>query len=292
MKLSLLEYFKLTGKPLLLDGANGSLIEQLGGKIDKYLWSSLSNLTNPDIVCDVHKNYIKSGANIITTNTFRTNPAAYNKSGLNIIDYENFVKISVNLAKKSVLNNNVFIAGSNSPAEDCYKKERDLNSHQLEYNHKKHIELLWNNGVDFILNETQSHFDEISIICKFCHSAKIPYVISLYFNENLTILSGETLKEIIDYIMVYAPIAISFNCISSKIFKKVKPQLYADLLNGFYFNCGEDNSSNKIKCIVTEETYTKIAKKFINKNTMFLGACCGSNYKHIIKLRELIDESY
>ncbi len=291
MKLSLVDNFKLIGKPYILDGANGSLIEQLGGKIDKYLWSSLSNLTNPKIVSEVHQNYIKSGAQIITTNTFRTNPAAFIMANLDY-DYEKFVKVSVNLAKDSVLEKNIYIAGSNSPAEDCYKIKRDLNKNKLEYNHKKHIELLWHNGVDFILNETQSHLDEIEIICNFCHSSKIPYVISLFLDEKLNLLSGESITDIIDYVKSYKPIAISFNCIGSDLYKKIRPDTYDDYLFGFYFNCGEKNKLNNIKCAVTEQEYKKIVKEFIKNNTLFLGACCGSNYNHIIKLRELIDESY
>lgn len=148
------------GRPLLLDGAIGTYLLQKNLNPDPNLWQSIHNIKHPKIVKSVYEEYIDAGTDIITTNTFRTNPAAVKNFNPGITNYE-FVKLSVDIAIQAKRNLNIIIAGSNAPAEDCYQRHRTLTLLDLEYNHKKHIEMLWNSGVDFILNETFSHWDEI-----------------------------------------------------------------------------------------------------------------------------------
>ena len=182
---------------LILDGAMGSLLHQKGIIPHKTLWTSIANLTHKDLVKNIHKEYIDAGADIITTNTFRTFPVAVKNTNYTSKD---LVNSAISLAKEVIKNKKILLAGSNPPAEDSYQKERNITLSDLEYNHKKHIELLYENGVDFILNETQSHLDEINIIARFCYSNKIPFIISLFLDEELKVLSGEPLGEIIGLI--------------------------------------------------------------------------------------------
>ncbi len=44
-----------------------------------------------------------------------------------------------------------------------------------------HIDALMENGCDFIMNETQSHFDEIKFIAKYCGQNNIPFVMNFFF---------------------------------------------------------------------------------------------------------------
>lgn len=288
---NILEFQKKINRPLILDGALGSLIQQSTRKVDKYLWSSIYNITNPQLVKSIHKEYLDAGAEIITTNTFRTNPVACELSNYDI-NIKDFVKVSVDLVKAIIDKEGIFIAGSNAPAEDCYQINRTISLTKLEYNHKKHIELLYENGVDFILNETQSHYDEINIICKFCNQNKIPFIISLYSNDGKTILSGESLEKIIPEIISYEPVAISFNCISVNIFNKIDNTIYNYYKNGFYLNMGDENREGQFNNLLTPSEYKLYAKQFLNNNTLFVGACCGSTPLHIINIRDLINEIY
>jgi len=285
--IDILEYFANADKPLILDGAMGSLIEQRGYNLDQFLWASLINLNNPEIIVNLHHEYIKAGCNIITTNTFRTNPISL-KYADKFIDYEDFVKKSVKLSKSVAVKYNVLLAGSNPPAEDCYQKNRTLSLKELEQNHHNHISSLFSNGVDFILNETQSHWDEIELISKYCTNQSIPYVISLYFDSELNILSGESLMDVIKMIRSYNPIIICFNCINQNIFAKCLDKLILDFDWGFYLNCGEINNLNRnIKCELEPESYIEIIKSSLNLGPKLIGACCGSNPMHIKRISNL-----
>ena len=276
-------------KPLILDGAMGSLLQQNGLESSGPSWMTEVNQKNPEKIVQIHNEYIDAGADIITTNTFRTNPAVFNESEVrNVSDY---VKNAVKLAKESVGNSSIIIAGSNPPAEDCYQSERRLNNKKLELNHHNHIDLLIDSGVDFILNETFSHLDEIMLVCEYCSAKNIPYIISLYLNDELCLLSGETLEEVLSLIKEHKPLAIGLNCISPEHFDKAFKQMDINYNWGFYLNCGfDEHNADDITCGVSPKNYGEIIKKYFNYKPSFIGACCGSSPEHIKTIKRILDE--
>lgn len=273
-------------RPLILDGAMGSLLQESGVPSKKKVWMTLANTDYPSEVLRIHKAYIEAGADIITTNTFRTNPAAL--SDLSDKTQLELITSAVRLAMEARAYMPVFIAGSNAPAEDCYQKDRTLAYNKLEYNHHKHISLLIDNGVDFILNETQSHFDEIKIICRYCSKNSIPFVLSIYLDENLTLLSGENLQEVIKFVTEHEPLAVGLNCISPAQFNAIEKRF--DYNWGFYLNCGSGNPEDTvIQCGFSPEDYVNLVKDSLKYSPSFIGSCCGSNPVHIKKIKEYLD---
>ncbi len=282
-------YAKRICRPLILDGAIGSMLQQKGFTAHPDLWMSKLNITNPNIIFDIHKDYISAGADIITTNTFRTNPAAFEGAGYPFDS--KYVIEAVKTAKCASENSKVIIAGSNPPAEDCYQRERKISNKLLKINHSSHIDLLIDNGVDFILNETQSHFDEIKIICEHCSGNNIPYIVSFYFDENLTIFSGEQVNYIVEYTVDHNPLAIGFNCIAPIIFNMMLRNTAPKGNWGFYLNCGSGNPQNEIiKCGVDPTEYAEIVDEAIKYEPSFVGACCGSNPNHINEIKKIYDK--
>ena len=274
-------------KPLILDGAMGSYLQEKGFVPNDVSWMTSINQSNPEVIIQIHKEYIGAGADIITTNTFRTNPTSINGTKK---DVKSYVKQAVHLAIEASKDHNVYIAGSNAPAEDCYQKTRKLSYKKLEINHKHHIDLLINNGVHFILNETQSHFDEIQIMCEYCSKNDIPFIISLYIEEPLNILSGESMNSVIMYVSDHNPLAIGFNCISAKLFNKVREQGHSLSNWGFYLNCGSGNIRDKlITCGISPEEYLETVNESLTKHPSFVGSCCGSSPQHTKKIKELLD---
>jgi homocysteine S-methyltransferase len=293
---------KRINRPLILDGAMGSLLLHKNIKSRGSLWMSYANIENPDAVLSIHKDYIKAGADIITTNTFRTNPGAVEKKyGLSV---SSMVRAGVQIALKAAKDLPVFIAGSNAPAEDCYQVERKISGRKLIKNHHTHIDLLYSNGCNFILNETQSHFDEIKIICEYCSKNDMPYIISIFSNDNLKILSGERIKDVVNFVKDYNPLAISFNCILPATFQKIFKNVDFDFNWGFYLNClpspkrnigfaqagGSSNYTDKvIECGLPPINFGKYITKTLSKKPSFIGACCGSSPAHIRQIKKILD---
>ena len=279
---------KRINRPLLLDGAMGSLLQQKGVKPHEYLWMSIANITHSDLVTEIHKDYINAGADIITTNTFNTNPTDTKENKKYSSD--KLVKRAVRCAKNAVANMPVLIAGSNAPAEDCYQAERTVSKRELEQNHKKHIDLLMENGVHFILNETHSHFDEIFIISNYCDKRNIPYAISLFFTDNLKLLSGEKLSEILRFLNDSNALAVGFNCILPSTMDKAKNKITFPENWGLYLNCGDGSFTDvDIKCGVSPEIYSDIIKEYLRYSPSYIGSCCGSSPEHIKEIKKILD---
>jgi homocysteine S-methyltransferase len=282
-------------RPLILDGAMGSLLQQYGVPRDEYLWMSLANITHPDTVTLVHRKYIDAGADIITTNTFRTNPTAIkeyvsNKNGYNI-EANSFIERSVELAKKAVLGSPILIAGSNAPAEDCYQIESKLSLEEYYNNHEFHIRQLFQNHCHFILNETQSHYSEIEIVSSICAKEKIPFVISIFFDEEFRLLSGEKFSEVINKILEYEPLAIGFNCIRPETFLSFIKGRELNFNWGVYMNCGSgDYNDDIIIPGITPDEYKGIIKEVIKYKPSFIGGCCGTTPDHVKKIKDIFDE--
>ena len=295
----MIEFPPQNSQTLLLDGAIGTAIIERTHSYDHNLWTSGFNLTDSEIVKSVHLSYLEAGADIITTNTFRTNYTAFIQSGIKI-SYSDFVKAGVKpaldtkekfLSTAGIVAKTIIIAGSNSPAEDCYQKDRTLSPGETKTNHEMHIMELMNSGVDIILNETHSHLDEIEIICGVCEQLHAPYIISLYLDDNLSLLSGESIEVALEMLSRYSPNLICFNCISPLQFSKLLKRINLPVNWGYYLNCGIGNLENGIiECSINEDEYQRIAEDSLKYNPKLIGGCCGSNYKHIKSLRKLLDE--
>lgn len=292
-RIDILEKYNSLDRPLILDGAMGSLLQQKNIPLHKSLWASIVNITYPEIIIKIHKEYINAGAEILTSNTFRTNPNAVRQSNINITD-EEFIRCGVQLAIDSTESENgLIIAGSNAPAEDCYQAERLLAYNKLDYNHKLHIEQLWEDGCDIIWNETQSHWDELKIICTFCSENSYPFVVNLYFNNELNLLSGEPLSEAVSFITDFSPKGIGFNCIKPQMLKKYFENNIPPKNWGFYFNCSSGIVSDElIQCDLDPQKYAEEIKPLLKMNPIYVGSCCGSNPSHTRAIKELFNELY
>lgn len=289
---SLTAYKEIIKRPLILDGAIGSQLQMSGAKLHPHLWASFINITDPEVIIQLHMEYVEAGADIITTNTFRTNPIAYHKSKLSISNFE-FVNSSVQLAQSaSKYNDTIIIAGSNPPAEDSYQRDRTIPYSDIVKNHHDHIEMLWESGVDFILNETKSPMDEIQVICEFCSKHSIPFTMSLLITEGQRIFSGESFSHVIESISEHNPIAISINCIFPNIYRKLFAEYSFKYPWGFYLNCGASYyTDDQIVIGISPLDYAKMVFENVNENLLFVGHCCGSSSIHTKVLKDYFDSA-
>ena len=68
---------------VFLDGGMGTMIQSTG--VDAGHIPELLNITNPDIIKDIHRSYIESGSDIVYANTFGANSYKLKDSGLSLI---------------------------------------------------------------------------------------------------------------------------------------------------------------------------------------------------------------
>ncbi|MBL8895744.1 MAG: homocysteine S-methyltransferase family protein, partial [Rhizobiales bacterium] len=89
-----------TGRLILLDGGTGTDIQARGVPMDSDTWCAEVNLTHPDVVREVHSDYIRAGAEVITANTYATSPLLFNSLGRDA-DVVKIDKAAVKIAREA-----------------------------------------------------------------------------------------------------------------------------------------------------------------------------------------------
>jgi methionine synthase I (cobalamin-dependent) len=157
---------------IVLDGANGSEIARLGGAMDAAAWCGVANKTHPEVVRQVHEEYIRAGADIVTTNTFASSRHVLAGAGL----ADETVSINtkaVELAREAMNNvapdrpvaiagsmscNRAWIPGTVSPDP----RFRPTPAQEAD-NYRELAQTLASAGVDLLLMEMMRDIDRASL---------------------------------------------------------------------------------------------------------------------------------
>lgn len=164
---------KLSNKEIIvLDGATGSEIARLGAAMNSSAWCGVANKTHPDIVRQVHEEYIRAGADVVTANTFSTSRHVLASAGL----ADETVSINaraVELAREAVHNVSperpIAVAGSMSNMRawipgTVSPDPRFLPTPEEEFNNYQEVaQTLAKSGVDLILMEMMTDIDRSSL---------------------------------------------------------------------------------------------------------------------------------
>jgi S-methylmethionine-dependent homocysteine/selenocysteine methylase len=285
---------KRDSPPLLLDGAMGTELKRKGASIGMPLWSAEALIDMPNLVTEVHESYIRAGADIITTNTFRTQESVLEKVE---VGYKSafYTKLACSCALKAIDKTDardVFIAGSMAPLEECYDPDAMLDEETMRKTHGKHAKALVSGGVDFILIETMNNIDEARIALKAARRYTKDVMISFVCRDR-ELLSGERLSEAVESIRRLKPTAILLNCAPAEITTENLRFLkeLTEIPIGAYANGKAVMGSlwDHSKGYSISE-FASFAKKWIDHGARVVGGCCGTGPEHTAEMRRMIDD--
>lgn len=269
---------KFENKLFLLDGPMGTELSRRGSDTTLPLWSARSLLNEPDLVLQIHQDYIKAGADIITTNTFRTSQWTLQKAGLSTTKAKELTKLAVSLAKEARgKSGNCFIAGSIAPLEDCYSPQLVPANDILSNEHPKLISDLAEAGVDIFLIETMNSFKESKIAFECTKDyPDIPVIVSFTCDDQGHILNGDSWNEVTTFFKDKVDI-LSVNCssflgTSRAIHKLLKLQVSNW---GVYPNFGTLNGQNWSPNVNSDSIHAAI-HEWISLGPKLIGTCCGA----------------
>lgn len=275
-------------KPLILDGAMGTELSRRGFPIDLPLWSAKCVLDHSEAIQKIHEDYIHIGADIITTCTFRTDSRTFKKAELSADDARSATVKAVRIAKSSVdtvkPDRQIWIAGSMSTLEDCYRPELAPNSETARKEHREKAAWLAEAGVDFILIETMNSFTEAIATSTSAIETGLPVITSFILNQYGKILNDDDLFEACSELKALGVNGISVNCTHHSIITSVLNRLVGiGLPVCVYPNAGvyDDKDGWKNDPLFTPESYSKIASDWIRKGVRIVGGCCGTSPEHI-----------
>jgi len=319
-KLHLIEDILKT-RILVLDGAMGTMIQRYKLSEEDYRGSRFVNyhmplkgnndllvLTQPEIIREIHEEYLLAGADIIETNTFNAQAISLADYNMESLAYEinlEASKIAKQAAEKfSTENKPRFVAGSVGPSNKSLSLPNDLNNPELrsigfaEMSEAYAVQIrgLIDGGVDVLLVETI--FDTLNAkSCLFAISQvfaekkiSIPVMISVTISDNTgRTLSGQTIEAFVNSVSHFDYLSLGLNCALGA--EKIKPYLrelssLSKNLVSVYPNAGLPDQYGAYKETAAE--MTEIVKTFIDEGLVnIIGGCCGTTPEHIRLFSEI-----
>ena len=283
---------------LILDGATGTELNRRGVDTGLPLWSAnaLMNDRGAQILQNIHEDYLRAGADIITANTFRIHRRALAPSGNADRAFE-LTQRAVQIARaagaseRSRSDKPVYVAGSISTLEDCYRPDLVPPDDELRAEHSERIHHLVDTEVDLILIETINSIREAHIVAKLATVTGTPVVVSFVCNRDGKILSGETLAQAAEELLPLGVCALGVNCGPTPYLAKPLAELQAVCGQDFpliaYGNIGYADEKNGWINTDSEDpqAYCGHAVRWPAK---IIGGCCGTKPEHISKLNSVL----
>lgn len=315
---------RLQKEILFLDGAMGTMVQlhklteaQYRGEIFKNHSHDLKGnndllvLTQPDIIKNIHREYLEAGAHIIETNTFNGTSIAQKDYGLEHIVYDLNVT-AARLAREAVQEytqknpgKRCYVAGALGPTNRTASISPDVN--RPEYRAVTFDELveayyeqakgLVDGGADILLPETT--FDTLNLkACLFAiqkleidRQYKWPLMISVTITDlSGRTLTGQTVEAFWNSVRHSKPLSVGINCALGA--KEMQPYIHelaqvADCYISCYPNAGLPNPLSPTGYDETPESLAFYLSQYVQLGLInIVGGCCGTTPKHIQKIAE------
>ena len=143
-------------RSLILDGAMGTELQSRGVPMDDLMWSASALETDLKVVRQIHEDYIRSGADVIITNTFATSRSVLTAAGKanRFRDFnQSAVEVALEARKASGREQQVLVAGSISSFFAGLVKDMKPNHTRMATDYHEQAMLLAESGVDLIVLE-------------------------------------------------------------------------------------------------------------------------------------------
>ncbi len=317
----------LQHRHLILDGGMGTMIQ--GYKLGEQDFrnpallshkallkgnNDLLSITRPDVVREIHAQYLRAGSDVIETNTFSSTSIAQADYGLESLVAE-MNRASVRVAKEAIAqikaeqpSRRFFIAGAIGPTNRTASLSPDVNNpayravtfSQLEQSYFEQALVLAQEGADILLVETI--FDTLNAKaavkaierCFEVTGVRLPVMISVTITDQSgRTLSGQTAKAFWCSIQHAQPLSIGINCALGA--HEMRPYLrelaaIADCFISCYPNAGLPNPLSETGYDETPSDTARALGEIADEQMLnIVGGCCGTTPEHISAIRARVE---
>lgn len=296
---------QLQQRPLLCDGAMGSLLYARGVTYEQ-CFDEL-NLTQPELVQSIHREYISAGAQIIETNTFGANRTRLESHNLEDRVREiNFRAVRLALEAREVCGRPVFIAGAVGPSGRPLQAPDEHRLSELRAIFREQIEALQEAGAELVILETFSSLAELrQAVLAAQEVGGLPIVAQMSFDEDSHTLAGQSAARVTAVLTDLGVDVMGANCsvgpaatldalqemiaqTKELALSSSRPQLFSAQPNaGLPTRIG-----NRFFYMATADYFADYALRFAQAGVQLIGGCCGTTPHHIAAMRKALDEHY
>lgn len=299
-------------KAIIIDGALGTQIQKNGYDVNDSLWSAKYLDENPEVIKEVHIQYLEIGADIIITSSYQASIEGFIKKGFSKEKAYELIRLSINIAKDSrdefwnSLDNKQnrikpLVAASIGPygaylADGSeYTGKYGISSKELKEFHKNRLEIILSCKPDLLAIETMPLLDEVKIIVELLKGfEEIPSWITFSAkNENIT-NANDDIKECMKYLENQKHIsAVGINCTA--------PQYIPVLIKNISSVCSKPivvypnggsvyNPITKFweKGEISPKEYAKLAHLWYQSGARLIGGCCLTSPDEIKEIRNIL----
>lgn len=312
---------------MILDGAMGTMIQKYKLTEEDYRGTRFADLTlaqkgnndllcltQPNIIKEIHREYVEAGADIFTTNTFNANAISMEDYGVSRLVREinlAAVKLARELIdeyKETAPERLVLVAGSIGPTNKTASMSPDVSDPAYRAIHytdlytayKEQVEALVDGGIDLILFETvfdtlnaKAGLEAAEAVMKE-KGVDVPIMLSVTLaGQGGRTLSGQTLAAFLASIQHINLATIGLNCSFGAA--EIKPYLEKlSRMAPYYISChpnaGLPNSLGGYD--ETPETMAAHVRPFVEEQLVnIIGGCCGTTPEHIAQYAALIKDA-
>lgn len=272
-----------------LDGGMGTLLQKSGlqpGELPER-W----NISHPEVIREIHKNYYDSGSNVVNTNTFGANTLKFSINELDEIICH-AVKNADEARKASSGEQEKFIALDVGPTGKLLKPLGDLDFEDAVKIFAETIRLGVKYGVDLITIETMNDsYETKAAVLAAKENSDLPIIVTNAYGENGRLMTGANPAVMAAMLEGMGVDAIGANCsLGPKQLMDVMDELlkYCSVPVAFKPNAGLPKSDGKVTYYdVDADEFAQDIKLSVENGVRIVGGCCGTTPEYIKKVCEL-----
>ena len=280
------------GKELLFfDGGMGTLLQEKGLKPGELpeMW----NITHPEEIQGIHRQYMESGSDIILTNTFGANAVKFHRESCSL---EKIVNAAVSNVKEAAAQcgrkDSVYTALDVGPTGKLLKPMGDLDF-ESAYEAFREVMILGEKaGADLIHIETMSDTYELkAAVLAAKENTSLPVFATAIFDERGKLLTGADVPAVVALLEGLRVDAVGINCgMGPEQMLPVLEQMlkYTSLPVIVKPNAGlpKQRDGQTVYDVVPDE-FAGVMKRIVEMGASAVGGCCGTTPEHIRAMTEL-----
>lgn len=267
--------------PLVFDGGIGTRLYERGIYVNKSF--DQANLSRPDLVEAVHREYLEAGADVLTTNTFSSNRIKLARHGLEDCT-EQINRAGVALALK-VAGEDAYVAGSIGPTGQTPTMLTDKELVEIREAFREQARALASAGAELIILETFRQMSEIRLALEAVKEVtSLPVVAQMSFDGERRTGDGAAPGRVAMLLQQWGADVVGANCMEGPhvLFDVVQEMLGTGLPVIAQPNAGYPrNIDQRLVYMATPEYFGVYARRFFKAGVDCVGGCCGTGPEHI-----------
>ncbi len=285
---------KLDERPLLFDGAMGTLLYARGASSEQCLEELV--VSRPGWLTEVHQAYAAAGADVLKTHTFGANRMRLGEYGYaDKVREFNFKAVRLLRDVREVAGRALFIAGDVGPLGRRLEPHGRLSPAEAREAFREQIAVLWEAGADLLLFETFSDLAELEIgVATAVDVCDLPIVASMTFADDGLTPAGQAPDETVRRLLAAGADVVGVNCSVGpaatihvvEAMRRAAPRARISAMPNAGF---PQRVVGRLSYPSSPEYFARHVASFLVLGACMVGGCCGTTPTHTHAMRGTLD---